>query len=62
MLVDGNWSWVDAAIEGDRVTIPLKAGQKPSEVRYAWADYPICNLYNAAGLPASPFRAEFKGE
>jgi len=27
-------------------------------IRYAWADNPVCNLYNAAGLPASPFRTD----
>jgi sialate O-acetylesterase len=27
-------------------------------VRYAWADNPICNLVNAEGLPASPFRTD----
>jgi sialate O-acetylesterase len=31
----------------------------PVAVRYAWDDYPIgCNLYNAAGLPAAPFRSD----
>jgi sialate O-acetylesterase len=27
-------------------------------VRYAWADNPVANLYNAEGLPASPFRTD----
>jgi sialate O-acetylesterase len=27
-------------------------------VRYAWADNPECNLFNKAGLPASPFRTD----
>jgi len=31
---------------------------QPVAVRYAWADNPICNLYNGAGLPASPFRTD----
>lgn len=26
--------------------------------RYAWADNPICNLFNKEGLPASPFRTD----
>ena len=30
----------------------------PLAVRYAWADNPDCNLYNGAGLPASPFRTD----
>jgi sialate O-acetylesterase len=31
---------------------------KPMAVRYAWAINPVCNLYNRAGLPASPFRTD----
>ena len=31
---------------------------QPVAVRYAWADNPLCNLYNEAGLPASPFRTD----
>jgi sialate O-acetylesterase len=27
-------------------------------VRYAWADNPVCNLYNSAGLPVTPFRTD----
>ena len=30
----------------------------PVAVRYAWADYPLVNLYNKAGLPASPFQTD----
>jgi sialate O-acetylesterase len=30
----------------------------PAAARYAWADNPDCNLINAAGLPASPFRTD----
>ena len=31
----------------------------PATVRYAWADNPEgANLYNAAGLPAAPFRTD----
>ena len=31
---------------------------KPVAVRYAWADFPLANLYNSAGLPAGPFRTD----
>jgi len=35
---------------------------KPVAVRYGWAQHPVCNLYNKAGLPASPFRTDdFQG-
>jgi sialate O-acetylesterase len=30
----------------------------PVAVRYAWADVPVVNLYNDAGLPAAPFRTD----
>jgi len=30
----------------------------PAAVRYAWADNPVCNLQNRAGLPATPFRTD----
>ena len=29
-------------------------------VRYAWDDYPDCNLVNGAGLPCGPFELEIK--
>lgn len=33
--------------------------EKPVAVRYAWANNPTgCNLYNAADLPACPFRTD----
>lgn len=32
--------------------------KNPIAVRYAWADYPTCNLINKTGLPASPFRTD----
>lgn len=27
-------------------------------MRYGWANFPVVNLWNKAGLPASPFRAD----
>jgi sialate O-acetylesterase len=40
--------------------VVLKSARVPAPVavRYAWADYPVCNLENAAGLPAEPFRTD----
>ncbi len=32
--------------------------EAPVAVRCAWADGPECNLFNAEGLPASPFRTD----
>ncbi|MDD5705805.1 MAG: sialate O-acetylesterase [Kiritimatiellae bacterium] len=49
----------EARIEGDTVTVSHPDVPLPVAVRYAWAENPAgCNLYNAAGLPASPFRTD----
>jgi sialate O-acetylesterase len=34
----------------------------PVEVRYAWADNPVCNLAGGDGLPAAPFHAVLGGD
>ena len=41
-------------------TVVVKSPQvpKPVAVRYGWSDFPVVNLYNSAGLPASPFRTD----
>ncbi len=54
---DGNYVWAEARIEGDEVVVHSDSVPEPRTVTYAWADNPRCNLYNAAGLPAVPFRA-----
>jgi sialate O-acetylesterase len=54
---DGKFVWADARIEGDEVIVWSDDVPNPKHVRYAWADNPDNpNLYNQAGLPASPFR------
>jgi sialate O-acetylesterase len=55
---DRKFVWADARIEGDAVVVSSEKVADPVAVRYAWADNPICNLYNKAGLPASPFRTD----
>jgi sialate O-acetylesterase len=41
------------------VVVSSPAVSSPVAVRYAWDNYPVgCNLYNAAGLPAAPFRSD----
>ena len=47
-----------ARIENDTVLVWSDEIPSPVAVRYAWANNPICNLYNKAGLPASPFRTD----
>jgi sialate O-acetylesterase len=55
---DRKFVWADAKIEGDTVIVSSDQVPEPVAVRYAWADNPVCNLYNKDGLPASPFRTD----
>jgi sialate O-acetylesterase len=55
---DKKFVWADAKIEGAAIVVGSEGVAKPAAVRYAWADNPVCNLYNAEGLPASPFRTD----
>jgi sialate O-acetylesterase len=48
----------EARIEGNTVIVTSDQVPEPREVRYGWADHPLCNLFNAEGLPASPFRTD----
>jgi len=55
---DKVWVWADATIDGAAVVVTSPQVTAPTAVRYAWADNPVCNLYNDAGLPATPFRTD----
>lgn len=55
---DRKFVWADAVIEGKTVVVSSDKVPEPVAVRYAWADNPVCNLYNKADLPASPFRTD----
>ncbi len=48
----------DAVIEGNEIVVSSRDVKFPVAVRYAWANSPVCNLYNAGDLPASPFRTD----
>jgi sialate O-acetylesterase len=49
----------EATIEGKSVVVKSDKVAAPVAVRYAWDNYPFgCNLFNAAGLPAAPFRTD----
>jgi sialate O-acetylesterase len=52
----------EAKIDGDTVVVRSEKAPHPVAVRYAWAMNPSCNLYNRAGLPASPFRTDDWGD
>ena len=55
---DKKFYWATARVEGDKVIVSSPQVPKPVAVRYGWADNPTVNLYNGAGLPASPFRTD----
>lgn len=55
---DRNWRWAQARIDGDSVLVWSPEVPAPVAVRYAWSGNPTCNLYDGAGLPASPFRTD----
>jgi sialate O-acetylesterase len=58
---DGKFIWATAEIKGDKVIVHNDDIPHPAKVRYAWADNPDgANLYNAEGLPASPFEVNVK--
>lgn len=57
-IAGGNRKFVpaEARIEAGTVVVRSEAVERPAYVRYGWKDNPDCNLYNSAGLPASPFQ------
>ncbi len=56
---DRQWHWAVATIDGDTVTVSSPHVPAPVAVRYAFSSNPAgANLYNRAGLPASPFRTD----
>jgi len=55
---DKKFVWAKAKIDGNDVIVWNSKIKNPVAVRYAWAANPVCNLYNGAGLPASPFRTD----
>ena len=52
-----------AIIKGNTVVVWSDEISKPVAVRFAWKNFMRPNLYNGAGLPASPFRTDdWQGE
>ena len=55
---DKKFVWAKAQVKGNKLMVWADSIPEPKWVRYAWADNPAgANLYNSAGLPASPFEA-----
>ena len=55
---DRKFVWAKAEIQGAKVVVSSPSVPNPVAVRYGWSDYPVVNLWNKAGLPASPFRTD----
>jgi sialate O-acetylesterase len=55
---DHKFSRASAVIAGDQVLVSNPSLSAPTAVRYGWANVPDGNLFNAQGLPATPFRTD----
>lgn len=55
---DGVFHAATAKIAGQTVEVAAADVREPKAVRYAWGEAPTGNLFNRAGLPASPFRTD----
>ena len=56
---DRKFAWADARIDGKTIIVSSPKVEAPMYVRYAYAGYRgDCNLQNAEGLPAYPFRSD----
>jgi sialate O-acetylesterase len=55
---DRKYKPATATLDGSGVVVSSEEVAEPVYVRYGWKDLPTVNLYNSAGLPASPFSSE----
>ena len=56
---DKKFVWGKAEILPDNtVAVSHPDIKKPTAVRFGWANFPVVNLWNKDGLPASPFRTD----
>jgi sialate O-acetylesterase len=55
---DRKFRTAEAEIKDDKVIVWSGDVEKPVAVRFGWANYPVVNLKNKEGLPASPFRTD----
>ena len=55
---DKKFQWATPQIAGRVVTLRSAAVPAPLYARFGWSDNPRASVYNAAGLPASPFRTD----
>lgn len=55
---DGKFVPASASIEGTQVVVQSDKVADPKAIRFGWANVPDTNLFNAEGLPATPFRTD----
>ena len=55
---DGVFHNANARIDADTIVVHSDQVDRPVAVRFGWANYPVVNLWNRAGLPATPFRTD----
>lgn len=55
---DRKFYWATPQISSSTVTLRSASVPAPLYARFGWSNFPRASLYNAAGLPASPFRTD----
>ncbi|MDR0419304.1 MAG: sialate O-acetylesterase, partial [Prevotellaceae bacterium] len=55
---DKQFTPAQAEIVGNQIKVWADNIQKPTAVRYGWANYTDANLFNKNGFPATPFRTD----
>ena len=53
--VQDSCNYATAEIRGHDVVLRSASTTEATRVRYGWADHPVVNLFDGAGLPAGPF-------
>jgi sialate O-acetylesterase len=56
----GTCRFVLARLDGSTMVMPVPQGMAPTRVRYAWADAPVVNLVDGAGMPVPGFALEIE--
>ena len=59
---NGKFFHASAKIDGTKVIVSANQVNDPVRVRYAWDDYPECNLVNQENLPCGPFDIKISAE
>jgi sialate O-acetylesterase len=55
---DRKFRWAQARKDGEDIVVFSDSVSQPVAVRYDWSNTPDGNLFNAEGLPATPFRTD----